>query len=229
MNVHSLDTLEPVSLMADDQTLSNAPPRPREYEILDNIRHTFAEKGFDGASMQDLARAAGMSVGNFYRYFPSKAAMVEAIITRDLEDVRDKFTDVVAASDPLAALRCGLHARIAEECMGCPDAPLWAEITAAAQRKPEIGAVVGKMERGVQGYLVNAFALIAGVPEAEAARRFAAHAAMVVMLIKTTAIQAQADGQRCRSDLTALVQRMVDMILDEVSAAKAKGFDDARD
>ena len=79
MNVHSLDTLEPVALMADDQTLSNAPPRPREYEILDNIRHTFAEKGFDGASMQDLARAAGMSVGNFYRYFPSKAAMVEAI------------------------------------------------------------------------------------------------------------------------------------------------------
>ena len=59
------------------------PPDPkeaREAEILESIRTTFAAKGFDGASMQELARAAGMSVGNFYRYFPSKAAMVEAIM-----------------------------------------------------------------------------------------------------------------------------------------------------
>ena len=36
-------------------------------EIIVSVRTAFAEKGFDGASMQDLARAAGMSVGNFYR------------------------------------------------------------------------------------------------------------------------------------------------------------------
>lgn len=44
-------------------------------EILSRLRDTFAEKGFDGASMQDLARAAGMSVGNFYRYFPSNLTL----------------------------------------------------------------------------------------------------------------------------------------------------------
>ena len=42
----------------------------RTLDILALVRVAFAEKGFDGASMQDLARAAGMSVGNFYRYFP---------------------------------------------------------------------------------------------------------------------------------------------------------------
>ncbi len=31
----------------------------RSHEILASIRQAFAEKGFDGASMQDLARAAG--------------------------------------------------------------------------------------------------------------------------------------------------------------------------
>ena len=75
--------------------------RPRELEILDQIRGIFAEKGFDGASMQELARAAGMSVGNFYRYFPSKAAMVEAMITRDLAEVEEKFACIAAAEDPL--------------------------------------------------------------------------------------------------------------------------------
>ena len=49
-------------------------------EILSRLRDTFAEKGFDGASMQDLARAAGMSVGNFYRYFPSKSDIIAQMI-----------------------------------------------------------------------------------------------------------------------------------------------------
>ena len=63
-------------------TRPDAPSEPgtREAEILAAIRRAFAAKGFDGASMQYLAREAGMSVGNFYRYFPSKAAMVEAMI-----------------------------------------------------------------------------------------------------------------------------------------------------
>ena len=42
----------------------------RSTGILEAARRAFAEKGFDGASMQDIARAAGMSAGNFYRYFP---------------------------------------------------------------------------------------------------------------------------------------------------------------
>ena len=44
-------------------------PDRRQTDILEAVHGTFVEKGFDGASMQDLARAAGMSVGNFYRYF----------------------------------------------------------------------------------------------------------------------------------------------------------------
>ena len=48
-------------------------------EILALVRKAFVEKGFDGASMQDLARSVGMSVGNFYRYFPSKAAIVQSL------------------------------------------------------------------------------------------------------------------------------------------------------
>lgn len=198
--------------------------RPREAEILDSIRQTFAEKGFDGASMQDLARAAGMSVGNFYRYFPSKAAMVEAIVTRDLAEVEEKFTGIAAAVDPLAALRCGLHQHIEEECSGCDDGPLWAEITAAALRKPEIGAVVQKMESEIRGYLLSAFAMIAGMPRDEAERRFAAHSAMVVMLVKAAAIQAQAGGQVSagRIELNGLVKRMIDAVLAEVAAAQSK-------
>lgn len=194
------------------------PKEQREAEILHSIRTTFAEKGFDGASMQDLARAAGMSVGNFYRYFPSKAAMVEAIIRRDLAEVEAKFSLVLNAPDPALALRAGLHERIAEECGGCVDGPLWAEINAAAARKPEIADVVRGMEREICRYLTQAFARITGLPQAEAMQRFGAHGTVAVMLVKAVAMQGG-----CSKDLQALVQRIIDVILDEVAAARSEG------
>ncbi len=202
---------------------ADVPPatRAKEREILDRIRDTFAEKGFDGASMQALARAAGMSVGNFYRYFPSKAAMVAAIVTRDLEDVEAHFAAISAAQDPMAALREVLHQRIIYECHGCDAAPLWAEISAAALRKPEIGAIVGQMEREIARYLTAAFGLAVGVPPDEAATRFAAHGQMAVMLVKATAMQGRSQNGSSEQ-LTALALRMVDTLLDEIEDERAK-------
>lgn len=39
----------------------------------------FAERGFTGATMQEIAREAGLSAGAIYRYFPSKEALIEAL------------------------------------------------------------------------------------------------------------------------------------------------------
>jgi AcrR family transcriptional regulator len=54
----------------------------RRRDIVDAVRDVFAEKGFDGTTTRDLARAAGVSEALLYRYFPSKqslyAAMLEA-------------------------------------------------------------------------------------------------------------------------------------------------------
>lgn len=193
------------------------PSRLREQEILAAIRHVFAERGFDGASMQELARAAGMSVGNFYRYFPSKAAMVEAIIRRDLDEVEGQFAMVAQAPDPLQALRVALHARIRHELCDCADAPLWAEITAAALRKPEIAEVTQRMEAEITRYLTRAFALSTGLSEGEATARFSAHARLIVMLVKASAMQHDTPGSEA---LTQLVLRHVDMLTDEIAAAR---------
>ena len=73
----------------------------RVAEILGSARVAFAEKGFDGASMQDLAKSVGMSVGNFYRYFPSKAAIVEAIVMGDLADMDRDFKAIITSDDPM--------------------------------------------------------------------------------------------------------------------------------
>jgi len=185
-------------------------PDARAIEILERVKAVFAQKGFDGASMQDLARAAGMSAGNFYRYFPSKDAIVESLVMRDLGEVGTIFSHIMAAPDPRAAFLNALRLELANK--GDCDGPLWAEIEAASIRKPEIGAISRRMEDEVERYLVKVFALIVGLPEAEAAARFATHARFFVIVFKGVAMQPERDPALI--DLTiATMDRMLDTML----------------
>ena len=49
-------------------------------QILDGARSVFLNLGFDGASMGDIARAAGVSKGTLYVYFENKAELFSALI-----------------------------------------------------------------------------------------------------------------------------------------------------
>jgi AcrR family transcriptional regulator len=39
----------------------------------------FAERGFDGTSMNAIAKASGLTIGSIYQYFPSRDAIVDAV------------------------------------------------------------------------------------------------------------------------------------------------------
>ena len=198
------------------QSLPLAPHDHRSAEILASVRSAFAAKGFDGASMQDLARAAGMSVGNFYRYFPSKAAIVEALITSDLAAVEADFAAVIRAPRPMQALRTVLHRR-APEHQHSQDGQLWAEITAAAHRKPEIARICCGMEDLVAGNLLTVFARLTGMTTEACDQRFGAHARFIVMMVKAASMRKPAAPDH---DLTALILRSIESTLSEILAAR---------
>jgi AcrR family transcriptional regulator len=52
-------------------------------QIMDGARAVFLAAGFDGASMNDVARVAGVSKGTLYVYFDSKEKLFEALIRED--------------------------------------------------------------------------------------------------------------------------------------------------
>jgi AcrR family transcriptional regulator len=191
----------------------------RSAEILGSVRQAFAEKGFDGASMQDLARSAGISVGSFYRYFPSKAAIVEALIAYDLAQMEQDFAEIMHSPRPMGALRAKLRVIIPEHQCN-QDGQLWAEITAAALRKPEIGAAACRMEHEIVGYMAQVFAAETGLPLAEAHRRFANHATFIVMLVKSSAAINRETPDL--DHLNALIFRTIDQTLDDVVSAALK-------
>lgn len=188
--------------------------------ILEAVRQAFAEKGFDGASMQDLAKQAGMSVGNFYRYFPSKSAIVEALIALDMEEMSRDFEAILGHERPIEALRKTIEARISDEHCSA-DGRLWAEITAASLRKPEIGEAACRMEANIINYLTTIFARATGVSKEVAEAQWSAHAQLLVMLVKACAMHhPDTNGT---SDLKAIVLRTIDRTLFDISPNALKG------
>ena len=192
----------------------------RGLEILASIRQAFAEKGFDGASMQDLARAAGMSVGNFYRYFPSKAAIVQAMCGYDLAEIQGEFSEILSSDAPMAALRERILMHVAEE--GMKDGQLWAEITAASMRKPEICTASMNMEESISTFLSAIFARVTRRSEAEAKLRYQGQCQLLVMLVKAMAMRTALSGP-ANPALEAQVVAVVDRILNDISNDTAKG------
>jgi AcrR family transcriptional regulator len=71
--------------------------------ILDSARETFCAQGVSTASMDDIARNAGMTKHTIYRRYPSKTALLNAVVERDLDELRERDFD--PAGLPIEALK----------------------------------------------------------------------------------------------------------------------------
>jgi AcrR family transcriptional regulator len=71
-------------------------PAERRREILDAAVRVFGERGFDCATIADVAREAGVSAGTVVHYFGSKGDLFE-------EALRDRFLEEVAGGEALLA------------------------------------------------------------------------------------------------------------------------------
>ena len=84
-------------------------PRPtgedRERAILATAERLLAERGFDGFSVDDLARGAGLSRPTFYFYFASKDAVVLSLLDRVIDQAHRSTPTVDFAADALGSWR----------------------------------------------------------------------------------------------------------------------------
>ncbi len=72
------------------QTSSAVPPkrargRARVEALLDAAGAVFAERGYDKATMTEIAARSSTAVGSLYRFFPTKEALGEMLLKRFLE------------------------------------------------------------------------------------------------------------------------------------------------
>ncbi len=75
--------ISPSPSSAESDLAAAGPNDDKARQILDGARRIFLRDGFDGASMNDIVRAAGVSKGTLYVYYPSKEALFAALIRHD--------------------------------------------------------------------------------------------------------------------------------------------------
>src|ERR1044072_5941268 len=86
---------------ADTATISERKrkdPSVRRAQILEAARNCFASFGFQGTRVDRIAAECGVSVGLLYRFFNSKAAIVEAIILDDVEAQVAQLKELIDSS-----------------------------------------------------------------------------------------------------------------------------------
>lgn len=72
--------------------------------ILDASLRLFAQKGYHGTSINDIAKEAGISKGLAYNYFPSKQAIAEGIIQNMLKIGEELAKEFYKPVDPFERL-----------------------------------------------------------------------------------------------------------------------------
>jgi len=60
--------------------------------ILDTAERVFAEKGYAGTSLRDVANAAGLRIPSLYNHFASKETLYTAVLERGLRPILDMLT-----------------------------------------------------------------------------------------------------------------------------------------
>ena len=86
----------------------------RNYDrLLSAALAAFAEHGADDASLEEIARRAGVGIGTLYRHFPTRQALLEAVYRDQVEALRARADELRESDSPADALAAWLRALVA--------------------------------------------------------------------------------------------------------------------
>lgn len=90
---------------------SEKPPRkPRadaernRARLIDAAKSVFATRG-GAASLEEVARTAGVGIGTLYRHFPTRDALIEAVYRNESDQLVRAASELAANRSPVEALR----------------------------------------------------------------------------------------------------------------------------
>lgn len=84
----------------------------KEAAIRVEAERQFAQYGFEGASLEQIASALGLSRHNLLYYYPSKEALYRTVLEDVLDEWLQRMAGIVGGTDPAAALREYIAAKL---------------------------------------------------------------------------------------------------------------------
>ncbi|HRJ62958.1 TetR/AcrR family transcriptional regulator [Brevundimonas sp. UBA2416] len=130
-------------------------------KVLDAARALFAERGYEPATIRDIAKGAGMSTGAVFANFQDKAELFEAVLSEDLAKLAETLKVAAAAETTLrarllAAMTAGYHGSLEQlPLVQAVVARSWFQPVAAEMRtraaiKPLVMVVSDALQTGVR-------------------------------------------------------------------------------
>ena len=121
----------PLRLVGDEDS-------SKRRQILDGASKVFMDLGFDGASMGEIARAAGVSKGTLYVYFADKSRLFEAIVEEEMLEQGKVAFNFDPARDVATTLREFGQAYMELLCRPGGGSAI-RTVMAIAERMPDVG------------------------------------------------------------------------------------------
>jgi AcrR family transcriptional regulator len=198
--------------MGDEALISTRPSaESRRQQILDAAGDCVRQAGFHGASMGEIAKAAGLSVGQIYRYFENKEAIMAAIVAEDLAGMRGTFA---ALESHPGALVDALTAHMPEAVDKYYDprrAALVLEVLAEAARNPKVAAIVRAADLQERG-LTRAVLQRSRKPDWSDSE-FEARAEMIAVVLDGLIVRGVNNPDADRVALTQVLRSTLDSLL----------------
>lgn len=190
--------------------------RTRQLKVTDAARKLFACKGFHNTGMAEIAAASEVGVGQIYRDFPSKEAIVEAIVEAD-------FSTFVDSDSLRVAVEHGDRAAVMTAIERLFDSPscdeIMPEILAEASRNPRIAEIVSALDARFIATLTDALAVFAPGPDMRDQRAQVAE----IILILVIGMVHRAVGHAALGTLSAPVRATILREIDALAIAATTG------
>ncbi|MDP3255307.1 MAG: TetR/AcrR family transcriptional regulator [Bosea sp. (in: a-proteobacteria)] len=130
---------------ARNRRVAGADPEKRR-QILDGAQAIFHAQGFDAASMNEIAAAAGVSKGTLYVYFEDKEHLFVALIEREREKHRQHMDDALAEHPDLSQALAGFGVNLVRLLTDPFSLSAHRIVLGVAERMPDLGRAF--FERG---------------------------------------------------------------------------------
>jgi AcrR family transcriptional regulator len=123
-------------------------------KILAAAATCFAEKGYSGCSVQDIADRAGMSKGALYVYYKSKEELLKSMFVLEHNSAKERMEEATAVPPFLNGIISFMSQCITNGTFPM-DHRLWAEVLAVAARDPSIKRDFVESERAMRKFWVG--------------------------------------------------------------------------
>lgn len=119
----------------------NAPlKKGRKYDqVLAGAREVFLREGFEGASVDQIARDAGVSKATLYSYFPDKQALFMAVLTKECQIQSDEAMGIEILQRPVPEALYSIAHSFLEYLMSDFSVQVFRVCVAESARFPDLG------------------------------------------------------------------------------------------